>query len=195
MRRIFTAALSLLASRKPRTAAELAPPAPPATAAPRRPTGLDRLLRPGSASPMTLSARAAAPSASPDLGFRAFATSLQGVVGWSRITTGGPGPLGAQARSELRGRRAQRQPVRRTSAPRCGGAVGGKLRAALPPGSERCGREAAMRWGTWLFYATGGGALGQVDTNATAAVGSFVATDNRSPTGNGWSLSAAASKW
>ena len=43
-------------------------------------------------------------------------------------------------------------------------------------------------FGNWLFYATGGGALGQVDTNATAAVGSFVAADNRSQTRTGWTL-------
>ena len=40
----------------------------------------------------------------------------------------------------------------------------------------------------WLVYATGGGALGQVDTNAGAAVGSFVATDNRSRTRGGWTI-------
>ena len=36
--------------------------------------------------------------------------------------------------------------------------------------------------------ASGGGARGQVDTNATAATGSFTATDNRSQTRDGWTL-------
>jgi outer membrane immunogenic protein len=40
----------------------------------------------------------------------------------------------------------------------------------------------------WLFYATGGGALGQVETNATASVGPFVAADRRGGTQGGWTL-------
>jgi outer membrane immunogenic protein len=42
--------------------------------------------------------------------------------------------------------------------------------------------------GNWLLYATGGGALARLDTNATAAFGSFSATDNRGETRDGWTL-------
>ena len=42
--------------------------------------------------------------------------------------------------------------------------------------------------GNWLLYATGGGALGQVGTNATAAAGPLVATSNHSQTRGGWTL-------
>jgi outer membrane immunogenic protein len=42
--------------------------------------------------------------------------------------------------------------------------------------------------GNWLLYATGGGVLGKLDTNATAASGSFLAANNRSETRDGWTL-------
>jgi outer membrane immunogenic protein len=42
--------------------------------------------------------------------------------------------------------------------------------------------------GNWLLYATGGGVLGQLDTNATATSGSFLAANNRSETRDGWTL-------
>jgi hypothetical protein len=40
---------------------------------------------------------------------------------------------------------------------------------------ETSENEIGYALGNWLFYATGGGALGQVETNAAAAVGSLVA--------------------
>jgi outer membrane immunogenic protein len=42
--------------------------------------------------------------------------------------------------------------------------------------------------GNWLLYATGGGALGQLNTNATAAAGPLVAVDTRNETRDGWTL-------
>ena len=48
--------------------------------------------------------------------------------------------------------------------------------------------EDRLRVRRLALYATGGGALGEVGTNATAASGSFVATDNRSQTREGWTL-------
>ena len=48
--------------------------------------------------------------------------------------------------------------------------------------------------GNWLLYATGGGALGQVETNAAAAVGPFVAADRRGGTRDGWTLGGGVGK-
>ena len=76
------------------------------------------------------------------------------------------------------------------------------MRRACRRSAERSRRATAQRlsWfgtlrprvgyalGNWLFYATGGGALGQVETNATAAVGPFVAADRRGGTRDGWTL-------
>jgi outer membrane immunogenic protein len=55
------------------------------------------------------------------------------------------------------------------------------------PGSERYGRE-WVTVGNWLLYATGGGALDQLNTNATAAAGPIVAMDNRNETRGNWTL-------
>ena len=65
--------------------------------------------------------------------------------------------------------------------------VGGKLHAEAllvrdAAAEDRlCARELAL-------LRHGGGALGQVETNATAAVGPFVAADRRGGTRGGWTL-------
>lgn len=120
-------------------------------------------------------------------GLPSFATSLDGVIGGGEAGYNwqtGPCVLGLEANFEG------------------SGLSGGRDAPCLPP---LCGALAAsyaqrLSWfgtlrprigyalGNWLFYATGGGALGQVETNAAAAVGPFVAADRRGGTRDGWTL-------
>jgi outer membrane immunogenic protein len=120
-------------------------------------------------------------------GLPSFNTPLQGVVGGGEAGYNwqtGPWVLGLEANFEgsgLSGSRTAPCPP-----PLCG-ALAPSYAQKLPwLGTLRPRIGYAL--GNWLFYATGGGALGQVDTNATAAVGSFVATDNRSQTRGGWTI-------
>ena len=125
-------------------------------------------------------------------GLPSFATSLDGVIGGGEAGYNwqtGPWVLGLEANFEG------------------SGLSGGRNAPCLPP---LCGAFAAsysqeLSWfgtlrprigyalGNSHFYATGGGALGQVETNAAAAVGPLVAADRRGKreTAGPW---AAASK-
>jgi outer membrane immunogenic protein len=42
--------------------------------------------------------------------------------------------------------------------------------------------------GNWLLYATGGGVLGEVGTDATAVLGPLAVTNSRSQTRGGWTV-------
>ena len=183
MRRIAATALSLLALGGAAAAADLppAPQLPPVEAAPVW-TGFYAGLNVGGAFGSSRNAFNIA-----GFGLPSFNTSLTGVVGGGEAGYNwqtGPWVLGLEANFEG------------------SGLSGGRTAPCLPP---LCGAAAAsyaqkLPWfgtlrprvgyalGNWLFYATGGGALGQVDTHATAPVGSFVATDNRSQTRSGWTL-------
>lgn len=183
MRRIFTAALSLLALEGAAPAADL-PPAPqlPPLEAQSVWTGFYAGLNVGGAFGSSRNTFTIA-----GFGLPPFNTSLEGVVGGGEAGynwQAGPWVLGLDANFEG------------------SGLSGSRTAPCLPP---LCGAFAAryaqrLPWfgmlrprigyalGNWLFYATGGGVLGQVDTNATAASGSFIATDNRSRTRDGWTL-------
>ena len=183
MRRLFTTALSLLAFEAAAYAADIppAPQLPPLEAQPVW-TGFYAGLNVGGAFGSSRNAFSIA-----GFGLPTFNTPLQGVIGGGEAGYNwqtGPWVLGLEANFEG------------------SGLSGGRNAPCLPP---LCGAFAEsysqrLSWfgtlrprvgyalGNWLFYATGGGALGQVDTNATAAVGSFVATDNRSQTRGGWTL-------
>jgi outer membrane immunogenic protein len=183
MRRLFTAALSLLALEGAAHAADLppAPQLPPVKAQPVW-TGFYAGLNVGGAFGSSRNAFNIAGFALPS-----FNTPLTGVVG------GGEAGYNWQTGRWVLGLETNFEGS---------GLSGGRTAPCLPP---LCGALAAsyrekMPWfgtlrprvgyafGNWLFYATGGGALGQVDTSATAAVGSFVATDNRGQTRGGWTL-------
>jgi outer membrane immunogenic protein len=183
MRRMVTIALSLLALEGAAHAADLPPPPqlPPVQAPPVW-TGFYAGLNVGGAFGSSRNAFDIA-----GFGLPTFDTPLTGVVGGGQAGYNwqtGPWVLGLEANFDGSGLR------------------GGRTAPCLPP---LCGALAAsyaqkLSWfgtmrprigyalGNWLLYATGGGALGQVDTNASAAVGPFIATDNRSQTRGGWTL-------
>ena len=183
MRRIFAAALSLFALGGAARAADLppAPQLPPMEAEPLW-TGFYAGLNVGGAFGSSRNAFSIA-----GFGLPTFNTPLQGVVGGGEAGYNwqtGPWVLGLEANFEG------------------SGLSGSRTAPCLPP---LCGALAAsyaqnLSWfgtlrprvgyalGNWLLYATGGGALGQVDTSATAAIGSFVANNKRSQTRGGWTL-------
>ncbi len=183
MRRLFTIALSLLALGGGARAADLppAPQLPPLEAEPLW-TGFYAGLNVGGAFGSSRNAFTIA-----GFGLPSFATSLDGVIGGGEVGYNwqtGPWVLGLEANFEG------------------SGLSGGRNAPCLP---SLCGAFAAsyaqrLSWfgtlrprigyalGNWLFYATGGGALGQVETNAAASVGSFVAADRRGGTRDGWTL-------
>ena len=183
MRRIFTAALSLFALGGAAGAADLptAPQLPPLQAVPTW-TGFYAGLNVGGAFGSSHNAFNIA-----GFGLPTFNTPLDGVVGGGEAGYNwqtGPWVLGLEASfegSSLRGsRNAPCLP------PLCG-AFAANYGQSLPWfGTLRPRIGYAL--GNWLLYATGGGALGQVDTNATAAAGPFVATNNHSQTRSGWTL-------
>ena len=183
MRRIFTAALSLLALGSAAAAADLppAPQLPPVEAAPAW-TGFYAGLNVGGAFGSSRNAFSIA-----GFGLPTFNTPLQGVVGGGEAGYNwptGPWVLGLEASFEGSGLSGRRTAP--CLAPLCG-ALAASFTQKLPwLGTLRPRIGYAL--GNWLLYATGGGALGQVDTNATADVSSFVATDNRSQTRSGWTL-------
>ena len=183
MRRIFTAALSLFALGGATRAADLppAPQLPPLEAQPTW-TGFYAGLNVGGAFGSSGNAFTIA-----GFGLPSFNTSLDGVVGGGEAGYNwqtGPWVLGLEANFEGSGLRGSRTAP---CLPSLCGAFGASYAQSLPWfGTLRPRIGYAL--GNWLFYATGGGALGRVDTNATAAIGSFVATDNRSQTRDGWTL-------
>jgi outer membrane immunogenic protein len=184
MRRLFTTALSLLAFEAAAYAADLppAPQLPPLEAQPVW-TGFYAGLNVGGAFGSSRNAFSIA-----GFGLPTFSTPLQGVVGGGEAGYNwqtGPWVLGLEANFEGSGLSGSRNAP--CLPPLCGGALAASYAQKLPWfGTLR--PRVGYALGNWLFYATGGGALGQVDTNATAAVGSFVATDNRSQTRGGWTL-------
>ena len=183
MRRLLTTVLSLLALGGAARAADLppAPQLPPLEAQPAW-TGFYAGLNVGGAFGSSRNAFSIA-----GFGLPTFNTSLAGVVG------GGEAGYNWQTGSWVLGLEASFEGS---------GLSGSRTAPCVPP---LCAALAAsytqkLPWfgtlrprigyalGNWLLYATGGGALGQVDTNATAAVGSFVATNNHSQTRGGWTL-------
>jgi outer membrane immunogenic protein len=183
MRGLLTTVLSLLALGGAARAADLppAPQLPPLEAQPLW-TGFYAGLNVGGAFGSSRNAFSIA-----GFGLPTFTTPLQGVVGGGEAGYNwqtGPWVLGLEASfdgSGLSGRRTA------PCLPPLCGAFAASYAQKLPWfGTLRPRIGYAL--GNWLFYATGGGALGRVDTNATAAVGSFVATDNRSQTRSGWTL-------
>jgi outer membrane immunogenic protein len=185
MRRLFTAALSLLALGSAAAAADLppAPQLPPLDAAPAW-TGFYAGLNVGAAFGSSRNAFSIA-----GFGLPTFSTPLPGVVGGGEVGYNwqtGPWVLGLEANFEGSGLSGSRNAP--CLPPLCGGALAASYAQKLPWfGTLR--PRVGYALGNWLFYATGGGAFGEVDTNATAAaVGSFVATDNRSQTRGGWTL-------
>jgi len=183
MRRLFMTALSVLVLEGAAGAADL-PPAPqlPPVQAQLVWTGFYGGLNVGGGFGSSHNAFTIA-----GFGLPTFDTSLSGVVGGGEAGYNwqtGPWVLGLEASFEG------------------SGLSGGRTAPCLPP---LCGALAAsytqrLSWfgtlrprigyalGNWLFYATGGGVLGQVDTNATATSGSFIATDNRGGTRDGWTV-------
>ncbi len=183
MRRIFIATLSLIALGSAAAAADLppAPQLPPLEAQPTW-TGFYAGLNVGGAFGSSRNAFTIA-----GFGLPTFNTPLQGVVGGGEAGYNwqtGPWVLGLEANFDGSGLRGSRTAP---CLPSLCGAFGASYAQSLPwLGTLR--PRVGYALGNWLLYATGGGALGQVDTNATAAVGSFVATDNRSQTRGGWTL-------
>ena len=183
MRRIFTAALSLLALGSAAAAADLppAPQLPPLDAAPAW-TGFYAGLNVGGAFGSSRNAFSIA-----GFGLPTFNTPLQGVVGGGEAGYNwqtGPWVLGLEANFEGSGLSGSRTAP--CLPPLCG-ALAASYTQKLPWfGTLR--PRVGYALGNWLLYATGGGALGQVDTSATAAIGSFVANNKRSQTRGGWTL-------
>ena len=183
MLRIFTAALSLLALGGAAAAADLppAPQLPPLEAQPAW-TGFYAGLNVGGGFGTSHNAFNIA-----GFGLPAFDTSLAGVVGGGEAGYNwqtGPWVLGLEASfdgSGLSGGRTAPCP-----APLCPALTASYTQRLSWFGTLR--PRIGYAFGNWLFYATGGGALGEVGTNATATVGPLVATDNRSHTRDGWTL-------
>ncbi|SDQ89829.1 outer membrane immunogenic protein [Rhizobiales bacterium GAS113] len=186
MRRIIAAALALLAIDAAASAADL-PLRQPATlpAAPSW-TGFHLGLNAGGAigegrSDFNLA------------GFRppSFGISSRGAVGGAEAGydwQAGPLVLGLEADFELSGLQGSRTTP--CLPPICG-LVTATYTQKLPWfGTLR--PRIGYSGGSWLLYATGGFAYAQLDTDATAAFGPFVATHNRSETRNGWTLGGGA---
>jgi outer membrane immunogenic protein len=183
MRCIFVMVLSLLALEGVAGAADL-PPAPQLPPLDVQPTwtGFYGGLNVGGAFGSSRNAFTIG-----GFGLPSFNTSLSGVVGGAEAGYNwqtGPWVLGLEASFEG------------------SGLSGARTAPCLPPlcGALSASYAQRLSWfgtlrpkigyalGNWLFYATGGGVLGQVATNATAASGSFIAADNRSGTRDGWTL-------
>jgi outer membrane immunogenic protein len=183
MRRLFMTALSLLALGGAAVAVEL-PPAPELPPDDSQPlwTGFYVGLNVGGALGSSRNAFNIDGFALPS-----FNTSPAGVVGGGEAGYNwqtGPWVLGLETNFEGSGLSGARTAP--CSPPLCG-ALAPSYAQKLPWfGTLR--PRVGYALGNWLVYATAGGALGQVDTKATAAVGSLVATDNRSQTRGGWTI-------
>jgi opacity protein-like surface antigen len=183
MRRMVTTALSLLALEGAARAADLppAPQLPPLEAAPVW-TGFYGGLNVGGAFGSSRNAFSIA-----GFGLPSFDASLVGAVGGAEAGYNwqtGPLVLGLEANFEG------------------SGLSGGRTAPCLPLvcGAFSASYTQKLTWfgtlrprigyalGNWLLYATGGVALGQVGADATAAVGPFIATNNRSQSRDGWTL-------
>jgi opacity protein-like surface antigen len=183
MRRIVTTALSLLALEGAARAADL-PPAPQLLPLEAEPvwSGFYAGLNVGGGFGSSRNSFSIA-----GFGLPSFNTPLTGVVGGGEAGYNwqtGPWVLGLEANFDGSGLRGSR------TAP-CLPPLCGALAATYSQNLAWFGTlrpRIGYAFGNWLFYATGGGALGEVGTNATAALGSFIATDNRSQTRGGWTL-------
>src|ERR1700734_3148150 len=179
MRRLVTTALSLLALGSAAAAADLppAPQLPPVEAQPLW-TGFYAGLNVGGAFGSSRNAFSIA-----GFGLPTFNTPLQGVVGGGEAGYNwqtGPWVLGLEANFEGSGLSGSRTAP--CLPPLCG-ALAASYTQKLPWfGTLR--PRVGYALGNWLLYATGGGALGHVDTSATAAIGSFVA-NNKTSQGRG----------
>ena len=183
MRRMVITALSLLALESAVRAADLppAPQLPPLEAAPVW-TGFYGGLNIGGAFGSSRNAFGIA-----GFGLPSFDTSLVGAVGGAEAGYNwqtGPLVLGLEANFEGSGLGGSR------TAPclplLCGGLSASYAQKLTWFGTLRPRIGYAL--GNWLLYATGGAAFGQVGADATAAVGPFIAADNRSQTRGGWTL-------
>jgi outer membrane immunogenic protein len=183
MRRMVTTALSLLAFGGAAFAADLppAPQLPPLEAAPVW-TGFYGGLNIGGGFGSSRNAFSIA-----GFGLPSFNTSLAGVVGGGQAGYNwqtGPWVIGLEASFDGSGLSGAR------TAP-CVPLLCGTLSASYAQKLTWFGTlrpRIGYAFGNWLLYATGGGALGRVGADATAAVGPFVATDNRSQTRGGWTV-------
>jgi outer membrane immunogenic protein len=182
MRRIFTTALSLLALNGAARGADLPSPPPAPVQAPPVWTGFYAGLNVGGGFGASRNAFSIAGFQPPS-----FDTSLEGAIGGAEAGYNwqtGPWVLGLEANFEGTGLRGSRTAP--CLPPLCG-ALAASYTQKLPWfGTLRPRIGYAL--GNWLLYATGGGVLGQLDTNATAGSGSFLATNNRSETRDAWTL-------
>jgi outer membrane immunogenic protein len=183
MRRLFMTALSLIAFEAAARAADLppAPQLPPLEAQPVW-SGFYAGLNVGGAFGSSRNAFNIA-----GFGLPTFNTPLAGVVGGGEAGYNwqtGPWVLGLEANFDGSGLSGSRNAP--CLPPLCGALAASYAQRLSWFGTLRPRIGYAL--GNWLFYATGGGVLGQVYTNATAAVGSLIATDNRSQTRDGWTL-------
>jgi outer membrane immunogenic protein len=182
MRRIFTTVLSLLALDGAVHAADMPSPQPaPAQTLPGW-TGFYAGLNVGGAFGASRNAFSIARFQLPS-----FDTSLEGAVGGAEAGYNwqtGPWVLGLEANFEGSGLRGARTAP--CLPPLCGALAASYTQKLSWFGTLR--PRVGYALGNWLLYATGGGALGQLDTNATAALGSFLAADNRKETRDGWTL-------
>jgi outer membrane immunogenic protein len=182
MRRIFTTALSLLALDGAVRAADMPSPQPAPVQAPPVWTGFYAGLNVGGGFGASRNAFTIA-----GFGLPSFDTSLEGAVGGAQAGYNwqtGPLVLGLEANFDGSGLRGSRTAP--CLPPLCGALAASCTQKLSWFGTLRPRIGYAL--GNWLLYATGGAALGQVGADATAAVGSFVATDNRSQTRDGWTL-------
>ncbi len=181
MRRIITIALSLLALNGAALAADIPSPQPAPLQALPGWTGFYAGLNAGAAfgdSRTTFSIAGFQPPS--------FDTPLRGAIGGAEAGYNwqtGPLLLGLEADFDVSGLRGSRTAP---CPPLCGASAASYTQKLPWFGTLR--PRIGYSVGNWLLYATGGYALAQLDTNATAAFGSFFAADNRSETRNGWTL-------
>jgi opacity protein-like surface antigen len=183
MRRMVTTALSLLALEGVVRAADLppAPQLPPLETAPVW-TGFYAGLNIGGGFGSSRDSFSIA-----GFGLPSFDTPLAGVIGGGEAGYNwqtGPLVLGLEANFEGSGLSGSRTAP--CLPPLCGAFSASYTQKLTWFGTLR--PRVGYALGNWLLYATGGAALGQVGADATAAVGPFIATDNRSQTRDGWTL-------
>jgi opacity protein-like surface antigen len=182
MGRIFTTVSGLLAFNGAALAADLASPLPAPGQAPLGWSGVYAGLNVGGGFGGSRNAFNI-----PGFEIPSFDTPLVGVIGGAEVGYNwqtGPWVLGVETNFDGSGLRGSRR------AP-CLPPICGLLEASYTQKLSWFGTlrpRVGYALGNWLLYATGGGALGQLNTNATAAAGPLVAVDNRNETRDGWTL-------
>jgi outer membrane immunogenic protein len=182
MRRMITTALWLLALDGAALAADMPSPQPAPVQALPTWTGFYAGLNAGGAFGSSRNAFSIAGFAPPS-----FDTSLQGALGGAEAGYNwqtGPLVLGLEANLEASALRGSRTAP--CLPPLCGSLAASYTQKLSWFGTLRPRIGYAV--GNFILYATAGAALGQLDTNATAALGPFFAVDNRSQTRTGWTL-------